>query len=146
MTIHLAQDKLTLTPSPNPQVKMKVKVPHSKQWLPVIDKGVHQKPLFHHFAVLWFFADQVPVVVVRDHDAPAVRRQIQDVPIIIAHHSLPSDSARGRKHQNLLFFQLKQNLLIWKHLMQQTELRESLKNFFSILSGIVTTLYQKRIV
>lgn len=80
----------------------------------VIHKGVHEQPLLDAFLPLGPFPLEVPVRVVGDDHAVQLVRQLDDEAVVVADHPLAPDSTWRSKDHDLTFFQLRQDVLIWK--------------------------------
>lgn len=78
----------------------------------IIDKGIHEQPLINELLPLWFLICQVSVVIVGDDDAVGLVCQLHNEAVIIANHTTALDTPRWGKHQNFLFLQATQDLLI----------------------------------
>lgn len=80
----------------------------------VIDEAVHQEPFLNELLPLWFLVLQVPVVVVGDDDAVRITGQLDNETVIITNNTSALNTTRWGEDQDLLFFQLPQDLLIYK--------------------------------
>ena len=75
-------------------------------YLPIIDKWVHQQSFFDNLFELGFFSNQVSIVVIRHNYSIVLHGKFQYITIIIADNSFPADSSSRGKNQHLFFFQL----------------------------------------
>lgn len=83
----------------------------------VVSEGVHQQPLLYELFPLGILGLQVTVVVVGHDDAVRVEGQLDDVPVIVAHHPLTVNAAGRRVHQDLPPLQLMEYMLVYqKHM------------------------------
>ena len=70
--------------------------------LPVINKGVHEEALFDDFLVTNVLSDQVPVVIIGNHDTVCMRCQLDNVAVIVTDNPPATDSTGGSENQCLL--------------------------------------------
>ena len=82
--------------------------------LPIVDERVHEKSFFDRRSESLVLVGQVSVGVVRHDDTVVLRRQLHDVPIVVARDPSAADRPRRRKHHDILAFQFEQYLLVWK--------------------------------
>lgn len=79
----------------------------------VIGECVHQQPLLYELLPLGILCLQVAVVVIGHYDAVWVEGQLDDVPVVVAHHPLAVYAARWCVYQDLPPLQLMENMLIY---------------------------------
>lgn len=80
--------------------------------LHIVGERVHEQPLLDELPPLGILLLQVAVVVVGHDDAVRADGQLDDVAVVVTHHPLAVDAARGRVHQDAPALQLVQYVLV----------------------------------
>lgn len=80
--------------------------------LHIVGERVHEQPFLDELLPLGILQLQVAVVIVGHDDAVRVVGQLDDVAVVVTHHSLAVDAARGRVHQDVPALQLIQYVLV----------------------------------
>lgn len=79
----------------------------------VIHKGVHEEPFLNAFLPLRSFSLEVAVGVIGYDDSIGLICQLHNKAVIIANHSLTTDTARWSEDHYFPFFELHQYVLIF---------------------------------
>lgn len=78
----------------------------------IVHERIHKYSLLHDLAVLSVLLTQISVIVIADNDAIILGGQLQDVPVVIANHSLATDVAGGGENKQSFSFQFRQDVLV----------------------------------
>lgn len=105
----------------------------------VIHKGVHKEPLLDAFLPLGSLSLEVTVGVIGYDHSFGLIGQLDDKAVIVANHSLTSNTAGRSEDHYFPFFKLQQDVLIWKY--KQRNVRWL---WWDSVQGVVVLLFSIR--